>query len=258
AQVYKDLSPQESATLKDVYDKAVLELISKKENKKRLEEKFKHFNFDLLRIYPQPLIILLTTCPTALARLEKYLLNKINLTTFDRGLLVVLLCQSNFSNKKLFNKLQSNEQLRPIFEFIKHKKVIDDKNTGYYDIEFKKMTFLIKQVSFIEQIRQRIYFERQSHYSVSLNHLLNEIQLACSILDGKDIKTYKEPEVAVFLTSKGLNNPTKTKISNLFNRRNNNPVSHSGSDSRVAWAVEKTEYFDYKNHVKKTMETIVS
>jgi len=258
SQVYKDLSRQESETLKDVYDKSVLGLMSKKENKKRLEEKFKDFNFDLLRVYPQPLIILLTTCPTALARLEKYLLNKTNLTTFDRGLLVVLLCQSNFANKKLFNKLQSNEQLKPIFEFMKHKNVVDDKNTGYYDIEFKKMSSLIKQVSFIEQIRQRVYSERQSHYSVSLNHLLNEIQLACCILDGKDIKTYKEPEVDAFLTSKGLDNPTKTKISNLFNRRNNNPVSHSGSDSRVAWAVEKTEYLDYKKHVAKTMKIITT
>lgn len=256
SQIYKDLSRQESETLKDVYDKAVLGLISTSENITRLETRFVDFNFDLLRVYPQPLIILLTFCPVAKARLDSYLLAKTNLTTFDRGLLVVLLCQSGFSNQALYNKLQANEQLRPIFDFMKFKKVVDNKNTGYYKVDIKKMATLIKQVSFIEQIRQRIYSENQGHYSISLNHLLNEIQLACCTLEGRDIKKYKEPEVEAFLTSKGLDNPTKNKISNLFNRRNNNPVSHPGSDSRVAWAVEKIEYYEYKSHVAKTIETL--
>ena len=256
SQVYKDLSRQESETLKDIYDKSVLGLLSTAANIARLESKFLNFNFDLLRVYPQPLIIMLTLCPTAKARLENYLLTKLSLTTFDRGLLVVLLCQSNFANVKLFEKLQANEQLKPIFEFMKFKKVVDNKNTGYYKVDLKKMKSLTKQVSLIEQIRQRVYTERQEHYSVALNHLLNEVQLACCVLEGKDIKTYKEPNVETYLTAKGLDNSTKTKISNLFNRRNNNPVSHPGSDSRVAWAVEKTEYADYKSYVAKTLETI--
>jgi AbiA family abortive infection protein len=256
SQVYKDLSRQESETLKDVYDKAVLGLMSTVANIVRLEAKFVDFNFDLLRVYPQPLIILLTVCPVAKARLDNYLLAKTNLTTFDRGILVVMLCQSGFSNQALFNKLQANEQLKPIFDFMKFKKVVDNKQTGYYKVDIKKMTKLTKQVIFIEQIRQRIYSERQGHYSISLNHLLNEIQLARCIIEGKNIKTYKEPDVEALLTSKGLDNPTKTKISNLFNRRNNNPVSHPGSDSRVAWADDKTEYIEYKCYVAKTIETI--
>ena len=188
SQVYKDLSRQESETLKDIYDKSVLGLLSTAANIARLESKFLNFNFDLLRVYPQPLIIMLTLCPTAKARLENYLLTKLSLTTFDRGLLVVLLCQSNFANVKLFEKLQANEQLKPIFEFMKFKKVVDNKNTGYYKVDLKKMKSLTKQVSLIEQIRQRVYTERQEHYSVALNHLLNEVQLACCVLEGKDIK----------------------------------------------------------------------
>jgi len=117
SQVYKDLSKQEGETLKDVYDKSVLGLLSKPENIQRLEEKFRDFNFDLLRVYPQPLIILITLCPTAKKRLDSYLTNKQNLTTFDRGLLVILLCQSGFTNNALFEKLKSNEQLKPIFGF---------------------------------------------------------------------------------------------------------------------------------------------
>jgi len=258
SQVYKDLSRQESETLKDVYDKSVLGLMSTVANIARLETKFHDFNFDLLRVYPQPLIILITICPIAKARLDSYLLAKTHLTTFDRGLLVVLLCQSGFSNQPLFNKLQANEQLKPIFDFIKFKRVVDNKNTGYYQVDIKRMTSLIKQVSFIEQIRQRVYSERQGHFSIALNHLLNEIQLAYCTLEGKDIKTYKEPDVEAFLILKGIDNPTKTKNSNLFNRRNNNPVSHPGSDSRVAWAVEKAEYIDYKSYVAKTIETITN
>lgn len=257
SQVYKDLSRQESETLKDVYDKSVLGLLSITENVARLEAKFMDFNFDLLRVYPQPLIILIILCPKAKSGLENYLLSKIELTTFDRGLLIILLCQSNFSNKSLFNKLQANEQLKPIFQYMKFKKVIDNKNTGYYNVDVSKMKLLIKEVSFIEQIRQRVHSERQEHYSISLNHLLNEIQLACCILEGKDIKTYKEPDVEKFLVLNSVDNTTKRKISNLFIRRNNNPISHPGSDTRVAWAVEKSEYKNYKTSVATALEMII-
>lgn len=256
SQVYEDLKKMESETLKDVYDKSVLGLLSTPANIVRLERQFEDFNFDLLRVYPQPLIILITYCPKAKARLEDYLLIKPTLTTFDRGLLVVLLCQSNFSNLDLFKKLQSNEQLKPIFEFMKHKKVVDEKNSGYYNLNFKTIIPLTKQVSFIEQIRQRVYTERQGHFSIALNHLLNEIQLACCILEARDIKSYDEPATKAFLTTKGIANPIRNKISNLFNRRNSNPISHPGSDTRVAWAVEKEEYMEYRKYVGLAMKAI--
>lgn len=257
SEVYKDLPRQESETLKDIYDKSVLGLLSNTENITRLECSFLNFNFDLLRVSPRPLIIMLTLCPIAKIQLENYLITKSSMTTFDTGLLLDLLCQSKFANVKLFKKLQANEKLKPIFEFMKFKKVVDNKDTGYYKVDLNKMKSLTKQVSFIEQIRQRVYTERQAHYSVALNHLLNEVQLACCVLEGKDIKTYTEPNVENYLTVKGLDNFTKTKISNLFNRRNNNPVSHPGSDSRVAWAVEKKEYKDYKTFVAKTLKSII-
>jgi AbiA family abortive infection protein len=256
SQVYRDLTKQESETLKDVYDKAVLGLMSTADNIERLENKFRDFNYDLLRVYPQPLIILITLCPNAKNRLDNYLLNKDNLTTFDRGLLVILLCQSDFTNTSLFEKLKANEQLKPIFDFIKEKKVTSTDTTGSYKVNIKSMNNVTKQVSYIEQVRQRVFTERRKQYSIALNHLLNEIQLLCCTLESKDIKTYKEPDVDAFLTNKGVDNSTKTKISNLFNRRNNNPVSHPGSDSRVAWSVEEDEYTEYKKYVAKAIEKL--
>lgn len=256
SQVYKDLTKQENETLKDVYDKAVLGLMSTADNIERLERSFSDFNYDLLRVYPQPLIVLITLCPNAKTRLDNYLLGKEKLTTFDRGLLVILLCQSNFTNKRLFEKLKANEQLKPIFDFIKEKKVTSTTTTGLYEVNIKAMNNVTKQVSYVEQVRQRVFTERRKQYSIALNHLLNEIQLLCCTLEGKDIKTYKEPDVEALLTTKGVANSTKTKISNLFNRRNNNPVSHPGSDSRVAWSVEEKEYNEYKKNVAKAIEKL--
>lgn len=256
SQVYKGLSKHESETLKDVYDKAVLGLISNTEITEKFEERFIDFNFDLLRVYPQPLIILITQCSNAKTRLDNYLLNKGNLTTFDRGLLVILLCQSNFTNTELFDKLKSDEQLSPIFNFIQEKKVTSTVSTGLYSVNVKSLNTITKQVSYIEQVRQRVFTERTKQYSIALNHLLNEIQLLCCTIEGKDIKTYKEPDVNAFLTTKGVDNSTKTQISNLFNRRNNNPVSHPGSDSRVAWSVEELEYDTYKKFVAKAIEKL--
>lgn len=256
--IYQSLPKEESETLKDVYNKSVLSFLSKPKVLAQLEHSFILFNFNLLRVYPKPLIILATLSPKIKTRLQKYFLDQKILNTFDRSSLVVFLCQTNFSSKPLYKKLGLDEQLVPILHFMKLKKVIDNKNTGYYSIEINKMKLLASQVSYVEQIRQRVYAEKKGEFSTSLNHLLNEIQLACCILEDEDIKTYKSSNVKNYLTTKRLDSTTKTKISNLFDRRNNNPISHSGSDSRVAWAVEEKEYLDYKSYVATALNTILS
>ena len=157
---------------------------------------------------------------------------------------------------KLFKKLKANEQLKPIFDFIKEKKVTSTETTGLYKVNIKLMDNVTKQVSYNEQVRLRVFTERRKQYSIALNHLLNEIQLLCCTLEDKDIKTYKEHDVDTFLTNNGVDNLIKTKISNLFDRRNNNPISHPGSDSRVAWSVEEDEYNKYKEYVAKAIEQL--
>lgn len=245
-------------TLKDAYSKDLVKYIAKDKDVLRLlEEAFIGFNFDLFRIYPQPLIILVNLSDKIRKEFETFLINKNTLTTFDRGLIINHLCQSGFKNGTLIDKLSSDNELSQIMHFLKKKKVVDNEEPGYYSTHFDKLANLFSSISLIEQIRMREYAERTEQYSVALNHLLNEIHLICSILESKDIKKYKSPDVEIFLTSKHVPNFIIIKIKNLFDRRNNNPVSHPGSDTRVAWAVSKSEYHNYKEYVGKTLELIL-
>ncbi len=104
----------------------------------------------------------------------------------------------------------------------------------------------------------RIHYENISNFSISLNLLLNEIHLICSLLDSKDIKNYKVTQVRRFLNSKGVSTNEVCKITSLFDRRNNNPFSHSGNDIRIASSVTREEYFDYKDSVDNVLGYLLS
>ena len=245
-------------TLKDIYDENVLKIIEKRKNiRADLEKIFKNFNFNFFRIYPRPLVLLVASVPKAKSSFEKHILEKKKLTTFDRGLIINYLCHTEFKNKNLIEKLRDDIQFKPILKRFKKRVVINNSKTGYFNISFKKLKIFLKEISLIEQIRMRVYAERADQYSVSLNHLLNEIQLICCLIDNKNIKKYRAKNVDLFLSSRAVPNDIKIKIVNLFDRRNNNPIVHPGSDTKVAWAVSREEYFEYKKGVERVLSFII-
>ncbi len=258
AELYKEPPKHLTEVLKDVYSHKVNKLIDHSSNAIiMLEKKFETFNFDLFRVFSQPLIILVNKTTNSRKKFEKFLLDKRSLTTFDRGLIIDYLCQRGFDNKKLIIKLKEDIQIEPIINKFYEGAVTSDKNTGYYNLNFSTCKKLLKQVSLIEQVRMRIYAEKTNQFSVCLNHLLNEFQLICCTLEGQDIKNYNANRVETYLRGNAVPNTIRTKIRNLFDRRNNNPVAHPGSDVRVAWSVSKSEYFKYKASVCEAINMII-
>ena len=61
-----------------------------------------------------------------------------------------------------------------------------------------------------------------------------------------------------YLLSMNIPYDTRIKILNLFDRRNNNGVSHPGSDDGIAWEVSKEEYFEYHKHVGLCLDNLLS
>lgn len=244
--------------LNEIYDDKVRNFLKSPKSIKILEEIFTSFNFDLFRLRTKPLIIILTLSNKATVDFEHFLEFKKNLTTFDRDLIISYLCQTGFSNKKLVKKLYCDTQIKDIFDQIKAKRVVNNKFPGYYKIEFNKLKRFKNEISLIEQIRLRTHYEKISNYSISLNLLLNEIHLICSLLECKDIKGYEGSDVRTFLTSEGVENSEVIKIATLFDRRNNNPISHSGNNMRIASSITKDEYFGYKSSVDNVLGFLLS
>lgn len=239
------------------FDKNVNQLLdNQKDELEKIEKEFKGFGFNYVGFYPQEITVLIHKIPKVRDEYKKFLLNKKQLNgetqinTFDTNLILYYLCQSNFEDKDLI-KLLANSEIKSIMQKFK--------NPSIYDVDFDKIPIALKnQVSLIEQIRLKSYAEKNENYSVALNHLLSEIQLICFVLESKtNINKYKEPQVILFLEKKNISTKLCNNISNLFDRRNNNPVSHSGNDNQFATLVSKNDYHKHKINVNLVIKKLL-
>ena len=243
--------------LKEVYDEKVQQMLKKPDNKARLKEifmdsfnfgfiGFDNFDFELVNAYPLPIIILISSCNDVSKAFEHFLLSKKDLTSRDINLILSYLCQTGFNQKKFHTPLKQSPQMEKVMEIFEEGSQ-PPKLLGYYNLTVEQI-FKIAQPDVIKQIRLRVLCEQKGEYSVTLNHLLNEIQAICFVFD-EDVKNatkYGATEVEKFLKNQKVPHETHTQIWNLFDRRNKSPVSHPDP---IAWAVTKDEYMNYHSHV---------
>ena len=200
----------------------------------------------LVNAYPLIIIMLILKCDEVPKKFEEFLLSKKHLTSGDIYLILTYLCQTKFAQKKLLKLLKRNPQMKEIIKIFKTDS-LPPKLMGYYGLKAEQVS-KIAEPDVVEQIRLRVLCELNREYSVALNHLLNEIQAICRVLDEKTkiVDRYAAPAVIEFLRCQKVPHETYAQIRNLFDRRNKNPVSHADP---IAWAVSKDEYMSYRSHV---------
>lgn len=245
----------EEEILKEVYDESVIQLLETEENKNRIEEIFNNFNFDLVKVMPREIILIISINQKVSNRFVRFLHKKNQLTTRDLYLIIKFLCQTHFKNKNLFKKLKCSEAFSHIASVYQESKIVSD-YPGYYELSGEQLTSILCESQIIEQIRLRIVHEKIGSYSVALNHLLNEIHAVCLLLDENKKKKYEADDAVNYLTSKFVPHEICIDIRNLFDRRNRNTVSHPGSDQNIAWGVTENEYIQYRDAVGKCLKII--
>ena len=238
----------EEEVLKEVYDEKVQEILKKSDYKSHLKGIFMSsggFDFELANAYPLPIIILILECDDVPKKFEQFLLSKEDLTSRDVYLILSYLCQIEFDQAELLELLKRSPQIKEVME------IFEDSSLptliGYYGLRAEQVS-KIAEPNVTEQIRLRVLCELKEEYSVALNHLLNEIQAICYVLDkgAKGTKKYEANQVATFLRNQNVSHKTQTQIRNLFDRRNKSLVSHADP---TAWTVTKDEYINYRSHV---------
>lgn len=244
--------------LQEVFNKSVEQILDKPDNQSKIKQIFKNFNFDLVKVQPLEILIVLLKDETATSRFRKFCLDKTIITTGDADLIIKFLCQTNFSdeNQELLNKLKHNVHMSKIVNFILNKELNCNK-PGYYNLACMQMKKLSDMPDVLEQTRLRILNERNTSYSVALNHLVNEIHAVCIKQENANKKDYDVNSVVKFLQSKSIRHEICIKIRNLFDRRNSNSVSHPASDGNLAWEVTKEEYLDYYEYVGHCLDVIL-
>lgn len=242
--------------LQEVFDKSVEQILDKPENKKKIQQIFKNFNFDLVKVQPLEILIILLKDENATNEFRKFCLNKTVITTGDADLIIKFLCQTKFNDQNLLHKLEQNFHMSNIVNIFLDRKLNCDK-PGYYNFTCMQMKNLSQMPDVLEQTRLRILSERIGSYSVALNHLVNEIHAVCIKQEKANKKNYDVNDVIKFLQSKGIGHEICINIRNLFDRRNSNSVSHPGSDESLAWEVTKEEYLNYYKYVGQCLDFLL-
>lgn len=245
--------------LKDVYDKGVLNILNSDSYIKIIGEIFNDFNFNLLRFSTNELILLILKNECSKEKLINFFISKKeNITINDRDVILEILNKLDYKDNRLIELLMNNKNFKKIIEEAKSGQACIE-YPGYYNLSIKGLSKIYERDSILQQIELRALYERKNSYSVALNHLVNEFHSICFYLDdyeNKDHNKYTAADVDNFLNNK-VTFDSKNSIQNLFKRRNNNDVSHPGTDELLSQGVTKEEYKKYKKVVGKCLNEIL-
>jgi AbiA family abortive infection protein len=244
--------------LKEVFDKRVAQMMEIAENKKRIRQVFKNFDFNRVKEYPLPIIILILKDKIVTDSFREYLLNRNNITSKDVDLMLTYLCQIDFTANDVLKLL---EKYAPMSRIIS--KIISSDlahlQPGYYGLHHSQVQKLCSMTGVIEQVRHRVFNERMGSFSVALNHLLNELHGICYQIDcnGNKSKDYDANQVVQFLQAQSISHDVCIGVRRLFDRRNTNQISHPGSANFLAWSVSQLEYWQYHQIVSECLGHLV-
>ena len=261
-ELYKEESPIEDEVFKEIYNDSVRNIANKSENIETLREIFSDFNFDLIKIRPKEILLLILSDEEVTNRLVDYFLDKENLTINDINLIIKFICQTDDNDCELFDKLKNEDKINKIINLIDEPEVCINE-PGYYDLNYSRTSLIQEKTSIIKQIELRELSEKKENYSVALNHLVNELHAICFYYEKEknceavDIKKYDANDVKSLLEEEGVANRVVIQIKNLFDRRNNNGISHSGTDDIMFSGVLRKEYFKFKGFVKASLNNLL-
>lgn len=244
--------------LKEVFDKRVVQMLEKVENKKRIRQVFRNFDFNRVKEYPLPIIILILKDQMVANSFRQYLLSREIVTSKDADLMLTYLCQIDFADFDVLKLLQGYAPMSQIISKVTNPDLAHTQ-PGYYGLSNNQVKQLCQWSEVIEQVRHRVFNERISSYSVALNHLLNELHGICYQIDDNENKDkdYDANQVVQFLQARGVSHNVCIGVRRLFDRRNTNQVSHPGSANFLAWSVSQSEYWQYNQIVSECLGVLV-
>jgi hypothetical protein len=109
----------------------------------------------------------------------------------------------------------------------------------------------------VQQIKQRNINEKVAFYNVCFNHLLNEFQKVFEIAYfNNDNKTALE--IIKKMSDEAFKMSEIKFVSEFFDRRNQNSISHTNDQDIGFWGVGQNEYNDYKLKVIDLIKRIYS
>lgn len=245
--------------LREVFDSSVRQLLSMPIMTERLERVFARFNFNAVSRSAREITILLCMTERAKSRYRDFLLRRPCVTYRDANLILTFLCQTGFTDVQLQDVLSTHREMSELIKMFGDAAACFE-YPGYFNTSRAACGRLAGMPHVVEQIKLRRLSEGSGSYAVALNHLLNEVHALARDVDpaAASGKEYKAEEAAAFCYSCGMPNETSIAFRNLFDLRNQNPVSHPGSARRKAIVVDPIQYSSVHASIGKGIPFLLS
>ena len=238
--------------LKKIYNKSVEGVMQKNENLKLLKETIENFKFEKAFLSTKYIVTLACMDEETTEKLIKYIEEGQN-KNINKFLYII-----EYVSKKNFEYTNNIKDNVILDEYKKILKVnyLNPNSLGYMNLseqEFKILD-LFESNNIINQIRCRRIGEVSQNYNIAFNHLVNEVKSIVNEKYSKNIeeKNYTVKNVKEELCKAGYNLQTIIDICNMFDRRNNNTISHSNGK-----IIDEKEYVKYKNSACELLKEMV-
>ncbi len=237
-------------------------------------------SIDYLLIKPKVLFHLITITEEDRSNLFNFVIS--NLQTYE-SLLPKLTIVDKFIHQLFFliNEANGKSKISLIAEFDNYKQILIERllqvkssfpNNSYLElilnalipgitkIDFDPIyspTFLNQEscVSLTQQIKLRRLNENGLNYTVSFNHLLNEFQNLFEIVYF-DSTQHTSKDIIKKMSDENYKGHQITFVTNFFDRRNQNSISHTNSNDIGLWGVSYSEYTTYKQKVRPLLDIL--
>ncbi len=230
--------------MKKIYNDSVNTIIDKKDNLKMLEEVI--LKLDLNKIFISNKYIVTLACKNKNTRekILKYIEDPNNKNNNKFYYILEYICKEDIGYLKNINRINLKDEYKKILNF----KMLDNNFLGYMGLNSNQFQRLkpIQNNIIIQQIKYRRINEVSRNYNIAFNHLVNEVKSIINNMYSPNIyeKDYNVNNVKDDLFSNNYNLNTIITICNIFDRRNNNMISHSNGK-----VIDKEEYYQYKEQV---------
>ncbi len=112
-----------------------------------------------------------------------------------------------------------------------------------------------KCIPLVQQIKQRNINEKLGFYNVCFNHLLNEFQnlFEMIMLNGTQVTA---KDIRDEMAKDGFTTSEIKFVTEFFDRRNQNSISHTNEQEIGFWGVGQVEYEEYKKNVEPIIRKV--
>ncbi len=121
-----------------------------------------------------------------------------------------------------------------------------------YSAEYLNMD---NSIAIMQQIKLRRVSERTSNFNVCFNHLLNEFQNLFEQVYFNSVQ-HTAKDITKKMSEEGYKSTEVRFVSDFFERRNNNSISHTNDNIIGLWGVTPEEYLKYKYKVLPLLASI--